>query len=255
MAEKRPRLRPLNVARGPGAAHPGLRRPDGHGRARHAPVLDAAGSHRHRRHAAPVPPQSPHRRRPLRGRASASRRAWRQVDAARAPRAARGRGVRQAGQALPPARRPPGAGPRGARVPHRQQTPGAAPLAPRPLPVSQNRRRLQLSPTSRPCGSRCSALHSRPTSSPRAAASSSPASPVAGRLTSPQAGHAVLHDDDLAQAIIDRVLDRGRLSASTAPRCAPKHLGLDDPTAAEAASTQAVRISGTHNSSGGTQHT
>ena len=31
----------------------------------------------------------------------------------------------------------------------------------------------------------------------------------------------VLHDDDLAQAIIDRVLERGRLSGSMARRATP----------------------------------
>jgi len=55
---------------------------------------------------------------------------------------------------------------------------------------------------------------------------------------------AVLHDDDLAQAIVDRVLERGRLLRLDGPSMRTKHLGLDDPTAAEAGSTQLVRISG-----------
>jgi len=54
----------------------------------------------------------------------------------------------------------------------------------------------------------------------------------------------VLHDDDLAQAIVDRVLERGRLLPLDGPSMRTKHLGLDDPTAAEAPSSQVVRISG-----------
>jgi DNA replication protein DnaC len=53
----------------------------------------------------------------------------------------------------------------------------------------------------------------------------------------------VLHDDDLAQAIIDRVLERGRLLALDGPSMRTKHLGLDEPTPAEA-SHQPARISG-----------
>jgi DNA replication protein DnaC len=52
----------------------------------------------------------------------------------------------------------------------------------------------------------------------------------------------VLHDDDLASAIVDRVLERGRLLQLDGPSMRTKHLGLDDPTSAEA-STQVVRIS------------
>jgi DNA replication protein DnaC len=54
----------------------------------------------------------------------------------------------------------------------------------------------------------------------------------------------VLHDNDLAHAIVDRVLERGRLLQLDGPSMRTKHLGLDDPTAAEAPS-QMVRISGT----------
>ena len=55
---------------------------------------------------------------------------------------------------------------------------------------------------------------------------------------------AVLHDEDLAQASVDRVLERGRLLHLDGPSLRTKHLGLDDATAAEAPSNQLVRISG-----------
>ena len=54
----------------------------------------------------------------------------------------------------------------------------------------------------------------------------------------------VLHDEDLAQAIVDRVLERGRLLHLDGPSMRTKHLGLDDPTATEAPSAQLVKISG-----------
>ena len=54
----------------------------------------------------------------------------------------------------------------------------------------------------------------------------------------------VLHDEDLAQAIVDRVLERGRLLHLDGPSMRTKHLGLDDPTAPEAPSGEVVRISG-----------
>jgi DNA replication protein DnaC len=54
----------------------------------------------------------------------------------------------------------------------------------------------------------------------------------------------VLHDEDLAQAIVDRVLERGRLLHLDGPSIRTQHLGLDDPTAPEAPSTELVRISG-----------
>ena len=53
----------------------------------------------------------------------------------------------------------------------------------------------------------------------------------------------VLHDDDLAQAIVDRVLERGRLLTLDGPSLRTRHLGLDEPTP-PGASTQAARISG-----------
>ena len=53
----------------------------------------------------------------------------------------------------------------------------------------------------------------------------------------------VLHDDDLAHAIVDRVLERGRLLTLDGPSLRTKHLGLDDPTA-PTPSPQVARISG-----------
>jgi len=53
----------------------------------------------------------------------------------------------------------------------------------------------------------------------------------------------VLHDPDLAAAIVDRILERGRLLPLDGPSLRTRHLGLDDPTTAEA-STQPERISG-----------
>jgi DNA replication protein DnaC len=53
----------------------------------------------------------------------------------------------------------------------------------------------------------------------------------------------VLHDDDLAHAIIDRILERGRLLTLDGPSMRAKHLGLDDPTSPEALNPPA-RISG-----------
>jgi len=53
----------------------------------------------------------------------------------------------------------------------------------------------------------------------------------------------VLHDEDLAAAIVDRVLERGRHLKLDGPSMRTRHLGLDDPTTAEP-STQPARISG-----------
>ena len=53
----------------------------------------------------------------------------------------------------------------------------------------------------------------------------------------------VLHDEDLAQAIVDRVLERGRLLTLDGPSHRTKHLGLDDPTATTP-SPEVARISG-----------
>jgi DNA replication protein DnaC len=56
----------------------------------------------------------------------------------------------------------------------------------------------------------------------------------------------VLHDEDLAQAIVDRVLERGRLLTLDGPSIRTRHLGLDEP--ARPPSNQGVsnsaRISG-----------
>lgn len=53
----------------------------------------------------------------------------------------------------------------------------------------------------------------------------------------------VLHDPDLAAAILDRVLERGRLLQLDGPSLRTKHLGLDDPTAQEVL-PKAARVSG-----------
>ena len=58
----------------------------------------------------------------------------------------------------------------------------------------------------------------------------------------------VLHDEDLAQAIVDRVLERGRLLTLDGPSMRTKHLRLDEPAAPEPAPHHGVsagaRISG-----------
>jgi DNA replication protein DnaC len=54
----------------------------------------------------------------------------------------------------------------------------------------------------------------------------------------------VLHDDDLAQAIVDRVLERGRLLRLDGPSMRTRHLGLDDPMDPERPSDLGARISG-----------
>ena len=64
----------------------------------------------------------------------------------------------------------------------------------------------------------------------------------------PDAWGAVLHDDDLAAAIVDRVLERGRLLHMDGPSIRTNHLGLDAPAHADAGSQQVVRISGTNSS-------
>jgi hypothetical protein len=53
----------------------------------------------------------------------------------------------------------------------------------------------------------------------------------------------VLHDDDLAHAIVDRILERGRMIMLDGPSMRTKHLGLDEPTSTEALD-QPARISG-----------
>ena len=54
----------------------------------------------------------------------------------------------------------------------------------------------------------------------------------------------VLHDPDLAAAIVDRILERGRLIPLDGPSLRTRHLGLDDPTAPQA-SMEPASISGT----------
>jgi DNA replication protein DnaC len=53
----------------------------------------------------------------------------------------------------------------------------------------------------------------------------------------------VLHDDDLAATIVDRVLERGRHLVLDGPSMRTRHLGLDDATAGTP-STEPARISG-----------
>jgi DNA replication protein DnaC len=53
----------------------------------------------------------------------------------------------------------------------------------------------------------------------------------------------VLHDEDLAHAIVDRVLERGRMLTLDGPSMRTKHLGIDDATSPEASASPA-RISG-----------
>ena len=57
----------------------------------------------------------------------------------------------------------------------------------------------------------------------------------------------MLHDGDLAHAIVDRILERGRVLTLDGPSMRTKHLGLDDATSLEASHPPA-RISGTHTS-------
>ena len=60
----------------------------------------------------------------------------------------------------------------------------------------------------------------------------------------PDGWGAVLHDDDLAAAIVDRVLERGRLLKLDGPSLRTQHLGLDAPAHAAAGSQVVDRISG-----------
>jgi DNA replication protein DnaC len=53
----------------------------------------------------------------------------------------------------------------------------------------------------------------------------------------------VLHDDDLAHAIVDRILERGRMLTLDGPSMRTKHLGLDDTTPSKA-SDHLATISG-----------
>jgi DNA replication protein DnaC len=56
----------------------------------------------------------------------------------------------------------------------------------------------------------------------------------------------VLHDPDLAQAILDRVLERGRLLELRGPSYRTRHMKLDLQQAPESPSERPARISGNH---------
>jgi DNA replication protein DnaC len=56
----------------------------------------------------------------------------------------------------------------------------------------------------------------------------------------------VLHDPDLAAAIIDRILERGRILKLDGPSMRTKHLELDTSTPEEASSSEPAIISGKH---------
>lgn len=53
----------------------------------------------------------------------------------------------------------------------------------------------------------------------------------------------VVHDKDLAAAIVDRILERGRLLSLDGPSMRTRHVALDDPIAADAFTEPAI-ISG-----------
>ncbi|AKF05522.1 IS21-like element helper ATPase IstB [Sandaracinus amylolyticus] len=54
----------------------------------------------------------------------------------------------------------------------------------------------------------------------------------------------VLHDDDLAEAIVDRILDRGRLLKLDGPSIRTKHLAEDNALDDDQDETEALRVSG-----------
>jgi DNA replication protein DnaC len=58
----------------------------------------------------------------------------------------------------------------------------------------------------------------------------------------------VLHDDDLAEAIVDRILDRGRLLRLDGPSMRTKHLADDPALDDDQDETEQLRISGTNRS-------
>jgi hypothetical protein len=53
----------------------------------------------------------------------------------------------------------------------------------------------------------------------------------------------VLHDEDLAHAIVDRILERGRMLTLDGPSLRTRHLGIDDATS-PGGSAPPARISG-----------
>jgi hypothetical protein len=57
----------------------------------------------------------------------------------------------------------------------------------------------------------------------------------------------VLHDEDLAQAILDRVLERGRLRRLDGPSIRTLHVNLDDAMKEDSdQDANLVRLSGTY---------
>jgi DNA replication protein DnaC len=64
----------------------------------------------------------------------------------------------------------------------------------------------------------------------------------------PKSWGAVLHDDDLADAIVDRILERGRLLRLDGPSVRTKHLADDELGADEYTQPEAARVSGTYSS-------
>jgi len=61
---------------------------------------------------------------------------------------------------------------------------------------------------------------------------------------SPKSWGAVLHDDDLAEAIVDRILERGRLLRLDGPSVRTKHLPDDELGGGEYTQQQPARVSG-----------
>src|SRR5579862_6842993 len=55
----------------------------------------------------------------------------------------------------------------------------------------------------------------------------------------------VLHDDDLAEAIVDRILERGRLLRLDGPSLRTKHLAADELAASSYTQPEPARLSGT----------
>jgi DNA replication protein DnaC len=61
----------------------------------------------------------------------------------------------------------------------------------------------------------------------------------------PKRWGAVLHDDDLAEAIVDRILERGRLLRLDGPSLRTKHLAADELADSGYTQTEPARVSGT----------
>ena len=60
----------------------------------------------------------------------------------------------------------------------------------------------------------------------------------------PRQWGAVLHDDDLGAAIVDRILERGRMMQLDGPSMRTRHLALDEPTGSALSHPQPDRFSG-----------